>query len=519
MAVTFDDLVPQNAGGALTFDDLPTQKPKKPGLGRTIFDQAMQGATGAFADDISDRLGVVGATLLKEPKALITGEITDPALAEEAANARNTTEARLAEQMRERPVTSIASNIGGGIATIGTGATTRAGAAAGNFLRAGNTAARAGKGIATGAASGAAYGAGAGMDGDKAGGAKRGAVLGGVTGFAAPVLGSAASSAVGGTKNIFRGIGARGEAALNDAAQSIREVGTRAYEKMRSTGATFTPQASQRIVQKLDNALANDGPLNPRLHDKVTAVMDDVRENGFQDLEQLDQWRQVLGDVAGNFSDKVNQRKARLLINAIDDEILDIQPQDLSAGSREAVDALLEGREAWSRRAKFETVADIVKNAAGDANKLKRDLEKLRMNKKKTAGWSADEMNALALASKQTTGEGALKLLGKFGFDLGSGRAVGNTALPVAGGLLAGAGTGSLGPAAAIPAIGTAARMGQKALASGKAENLLRAIERGEKVTERQIMELPPKDARLLLTYIRTLNAPAFAGSNQQVNQ
>jgi len=500
--------VPEGTTKAQIMAKLGQSQPEKqkPRLARTIFDQAMQGATGSFADDISDRLGVVGATLLKEPRALITGEITDPALMEEVAGARQSTEARLSEQMRERPVTSIASNIGGGIATIGTGATTKAGAAVGNFLRSGNTAARAAKAIVPGAASGAIYGAGAAEDGDKAGGAKRGAVLGGVIGPAVPVLGSAVSGAVKGGKNIVRGIGARGEDALDDAADAIRKVSSKAYEKMRATGAVFTPQTSQRIVQNLDNALANDGPLNPRLHDKISAVMDDIRENGFNDLEQLDQWRQVLGDVAGNFSDRVNQRKAKLLINAIDDEIGQIQPADLSGGGIEAVDALMQGREAWARRARFETVANIVKGASGDANKLKRDLERLRLNKKKTAGWNADELAALKQAATQTTGEGVMKLLGKFGFDLGSGRAVGNTALPVASGLMAGIGSGSTGIGAIVPVVGTAARSGQKALAAGKAENLLRIIEQGGKVTTKQIMALPPKEANTVLTRMRDMN-------------
>lgn len=484
---------------------------QKPGLGGTVFDQGMQGATFGFADEVSDRLGAVWATLLREPKALITGEITDPGLSEEVANVRKTTQGQLSEQMKQRPVASILSNIGGGIATGGAGATTRAGAALGNFLRSGNAAIRAVKGVGVGAAAGALSGAGSGVDGDKAGSAGRGALLGGAVGTAAPVLGSAISGAVKGSGNIARGISSRGGDALDDAADALRNAGTKSYSRMRAVGASFTPQSSQRIVQNIDDALLNDGPLNPRLHDKVSAVMDDIRENGFESLEQLDQWRQVLNDVAGNFSDKVNQRKARVLIDAIDDEIENIQPGDLSSGSREAVDALLDGRKFWARRARFETVSDIVKGASGDANKLKRDLERLRLNKKKTAGWNADELQALEQASTQTTGEGALKLLGKFGFDLGSGRAIGNTGLPVIGGILTGVGTGAVGPAAAVPIVGTVARAGQKAVASGKAETLLRTIESGGKVTQKQVMALPPKQAEQVLIYLRSIGLPATA--------
>lgn len=492
--------------------------PEKKSFGdfaRTAFDQGMQGATFAFADEISDPLGVALAALVRNPKALLTGEITDPALVEQAATARKTTQNRLTEQQMEMPVTSIASNIGGSLATFGPAAATKTGAAIGNFLRSGNTATKIAKGAGAGAASGYVSGRGAGMDGEKQESANRGAVLGGVVGAAAPAATAALKKVGSGTKDIFKGIFARGEDALDDAALALKDKASKFYGQMRQIGANFTPQSSQRIVQNIKNALAQDGPLNPRLHDKVLAVVDDLETNGFQSLEQLDQWRQVLRDIAGNFTDKVNQRKANVLIDAIDDEISSITPQDLSSGSQEAVNALLQAREFWKRKSQFESIADIVKGANKDANKLKRDLERFRLNKKKTSGLSEEAQEALKKAASQTTGEGVLKLLGKFGFDLGSGRAVGNTALPVIGGMAAGAGTMSLGPAALVPAVGTAARAAHKAISSAKAEELLKVIESGGKVTPSQIMKLPPKEAMALLGYLRTISAPSAVTQTQ----
>lgn len=292
---------------------------------------------------------------------------------------------------------------------------------------------------------------------------------------AANIIGDVAAepvkAATTGTKNLVKGALARNEGQLDDAAQKIAEKATNAYSRMRQIGADFTPNASQNITNNIESALIVDGPLNPKLHDKAIAALEDIKENGFDSLEKLDQWRQTLNDVAGNFNDKVNARKARLMIDAIDDSIDVLSPRDLSSGSKDAVDALLEGRKEWSRKVKFETMADVIKNADGDPNKLKRDLERLRLSKK-VKGWTKEERAALKIASQQTTGEGILKLLGKFGFDLGSGRAIGNTALPVAGGLVSGT--------AIVPTVGTAARQAQKYVGRGKAENVLKLIEKGK---------------------------------------
>lgn len=476
-------------------------------FGRVVFDQALQGATFGGADEFTDRLG-----------ALIASGVTGQDYNDLLKEARTTTRDRLNEQMQEMPVTSIGANIAGGLLTGAAGASTKAGAAIGDALRSGNTLSRVVKAIPVGAASGGLYGFAAGEDGERAESAYRGAVLGAVTGAALPVAAAGIKSVAKGTGNIGRGIVARGEDALNSAADDIAQRSNNAYARMRSVGAEFNPKTVRYFSDNIEDALVKDGPLNRTLHRPIIAAVRQMSKDGFKDLEQLDQWRQVLGDIAGNFSDKANARKASLLRDKIDELVENIHPGDLRSGSREAVDALLEGRKEWARKARFETVADIVKGAAGDANKLKRDLEKLRLNPKKTRGWSKEEISALGQASKQTTGEGILKALGKFGFDLGSGRAVGNTALPVIGGIIAGVGTGSLGPAAAITIAGTLARSGQKALAAGKAENLLRTIERGGQVSTKQIMSLPPKEAQQVLTALRAMQAPNAAVAYQSSN-
>lgn len=165
------------AAPAVPEQPVATQPQREASIPRTIFDQGMQGMTFGFSDDIMDRLGAFGASLY-------TGEKYKDVL----KDARSASRQRMADQIEQNPITSIASNIGGALLTGGAGASTKAGTAIGNSLRTGNLAARIGKGALAGAASGAAYGAGGADDGQKLAGAGTGAMVGGAVGAAIPAV-------------------------------------------------------------------------------------------------------------------------------------------------------------------------------------------------------------------------------------------------------------------------------------------------------------------------------------------
>jgi hypothetical protein len=169
-------------------------------VGRTALEQGLQGATFGFADELTDRLGAGIASVA-------TGEKYGDLLKE----ARGNTGERFAQQMEQNPVTFIGANIGGALITGGAGATTKAGSAIGNSLRAGNLGARVAKGAVAGAASGGLYGAGASADGNRLEGAAQGAALGGILGGAIPAVGAGLRA----TKNAAKPV-------VND---GLREVG------------------------------------------------------------------------------------------------------------------------------------------------------------------------------------------------------------------------------------------------------------------------------------------------------
>jgi len=486
---------------------------------RTAFDQGMQGGTFAFADDISDRLGVAGAALMTDPKALLTGEFSDPAMIEQVANARQTTENRLEEQMREMPVTSIGANVAGAVATGGTAATTKAGATLGNALRSGNTLSRAVKAIPLAAASGALYGAGAGVDGEKTDSSQRGFVLGTAAGPAGVVLGNGVQSAVKGGGNIARGITARGADALDNAVSGLKTKSNKAYQAMADNGATLNIRAKAQLINNIEKTLQGDGLLNKGLHGKTMSVVSDLKDRvkqGDLTLEEVDQWRQLLGQVASNMTPDNLQdaRKASILIDALDNTVENLGQKDLSKGTTQAIEALNLGRTEYRRMAKFRTVSEIIKKSDGDANYLKRELKKLLDNPKKSRGFSQDELDSLKEAATLSLPEGLAKMAGKFGFDLGNSR-IGSGVGAAVGSVGAGSAFGGVG-AVAAPVIGTAARYGQKFTARGKAEKLLQTIERGGNVSMKEVLSLPPSQARELLTYMRSVPMPGLVATEFQ---
>lgn len=536
--INFDDLVPKKSG-AVSFDDLVPQQPKaRAGSPMEAVGLGLAGGQLPFGNVITSRLAA---------------EATAPFLKQESEGWRDAA-SRLYDEAQaytkatqeENPTATTIGNIAGivstlpaafskpvqgagviatpakGLKSVGDFATKMVsvtpfkGGGVGSTI--GNTLARAAGGAAVASPIGGLYSAGeadAGQRMEAMGeGARNAALIGAALPVAGAVVGGLGGAAIKGAKNIKSGISARLPEELDDAALAIKEQASRQYQKMRDAGAVFNPQATQNIQNEISQTLAKDGNLNPRLHDKVLAVYDDINQSlskGAVGLEELDQWRQVLGDIAGNFSDKVNARKATLMIKSIDDVVEKVQPNDLLTGGVEAVDALRAGREAWARQSKFSAVADIVKNAGNDAYKLKRDLEKMLLNPKKHRGFSKAEMDALKTAARQTTGEGVLKALGKFGFDIGSSRGIGNTALPTIGGIAAGL-SGGTGAGVLVPIAGTAARQGQKLLAFGKAEELLKVIEQGGKVTNQMIATLPQAEKNKFLKQVMQMPAAKASG-------
>jgi len=540
--ITFDDLEKPKSN-ALTFDDLvaPVQNKNIPQgnaggpLRATAYGVA--GGQVPFGNVITSGLGAAIAYPFT-PDNLGFKELYDQAQADtkatQEANPTATTIGNVIGIASTLPAAFSKPVQGGGIiATPAKGLkgfadfTTKMASASpfgsGGVLRGtGNLLAKSAGGAAVSAPVAGLYAAGDAESGQRGQAFLEGAGTGAAVGAALPVAGAVlsglGSAVVGGSKNIAKGIGARGEDAIADALGSIKEGSRRLYSEADNAGVLAKPEAAQELLNNLSTVVKNKDIASQKLYSSTLGAIKDLGDDvaaGNTGMMTLDRHRQILGNLAKDITNPNKSQEAEAAgraIDFIDDFIDNLSPDKLISGDASAVGALKSARAEWAKGKRFEKIGQIITNASNDANKLKRDLEKFRTNPKNTMGWSGEELEALKQASNQTTGEGVLKLLGKFGFDLGGGRAVGNTALPVIGGLASGVGAGA-GVGALVPVIGTAARSGQKAIAAGKAENLLQVIEQGGKVTNQMINALPPAQKKEFLSKIMTMPAAKVSGS------
>ena len=433
--------------------------------GRTALDQSLQGATFGFADEVANRVGAYGASL-------ITGEKYDDLLKEATQQSKE----RLQAEMKQRPVESIVSNLAGGLLTGGAGVSTKAGAAVANSLRTGNIAARIAKGAVAGATSGGLYGAGSADEGQRLAGAEHGAYVGGAFGAATPAASAAASSVIEGTGNAIKGAFARTPEAVQDASAALKSGAGSLYNQMRDVGAVLNPSSSNGLLATIDAEVAKNKfipALNPKTTGIIEHLADTIRNNNGQiGLDELDQYRRLLGRVGGS-EDGVSAGAAK---KAIDNIVLSLDDKGLVNGGQEAISLLKKGRAAYAQASKFDDISDIITKADGDPNKIKSGLTRFVNNKDNTIGWSKNELSVLKDAARSGIGEKLLKMGGKFGFDLGTSLTPGNTVAPIIGAFGAGAAGGAV-TGGLVPVAGTASRQLQKYIARGKAEQLLQALQ------------------------------------------
>jgi hypothetical protein len=354
-------------------------------------------------------------------------------------------------------------------------------------------------------------------------GAVTGAAIGGVT-EAAKVAGKGLANL---GKDIIAGYKARPVEAiagftnkpvqtLDAVASNIKEKSSVIYKAMQESNSTLTPKATKEVFTGIDSALSDSGIMNKRLHGDTLGIISDLKKlakekSGNISIEELDQYRQLLGDVVKRNTDvagKLNADglKANIAINKLDDVVENLKPE-LITGGKGAVNLLNQARTEWGRYRKFDAITNIVKKADGDPNRLKTLMQNFVNNPKNLRGFNSVEREGLKKASRNTTSEGLLKAVGKFGFDLGSGRNSGNTALPV----IAAFGGGAVGGGATAGTsivVGTLARQAQKLSARGKVDQVLRLIEgQNPEVATKLIQTLTPKTRNFVLINLLSKNA------------
>ena len=321
---------PPPSGDVMPWEMAKSPQAPDPGMFNTISDNAVQGATFGLGNRAEAALA--SPFLAAMHSGRLSSMVDPDAISQEYQNARAYEQQRLRDEMQQHPVASIASNLGGGLATGEALAEAAPAAAAsfGNWLRAGNTGARIAKGAGTGAITGAAYGAGTADEGKALEGAEQGAIAGGLTGGAIPAAGAALSDVGNTALNAAKGIFAKSPEAVQDAAAAMKSAAGSIYDKMRQVGATFNPQAARNLISDLQS-IVSGGQFISELNPKTTAIVNHIQsaaQDGSLSLGDLDQYRRMLGRI-GNTEDGVSAGSAR---NAIDNFVNNAQGKDLVGG-------------------------------------------------------------------------------------------------------------------------------------------------------------------------------------------
>lgn len=307
---------------------------------------------------------------------------------------------------------------------------------------------------------------------------------------AIPVSGTA-QNIVKGVGNLKSGIQSRTPEQLRESLQKTKDISTAAYDSVKASKTTINPNASNKIRRTIAAALRDKGILNEKLHANTLSVVRDMRDR-LRDtknpvtVEELDQFRRLL---SGSASQTAAQRatedaaKSMVALNAFDDAIDNITQKDLFKGTPEAIDTLRKAQFNWRKSSGLEKITDLIEKAGNDPRRIKIEFKNFVNNKKNLRGFSPEEVKLLKEAGSFSRPEQILTALGRFGLDFSSGNFAKANFVPSTLGIAGGTST-LLGGSVLAPALvgvvgtGTVARKTAGTLAKGKAENVIKQIEK-----------------------------------------
>lgn len=382
------------------------------------------------------------------------------------------------------------------------------------------------KGITANAAAGGAVSGLTSTMEDPSNSARAGEVLqdtayGAIAGKGLELVGKGAKYAGQGVKNVASGVMARTPEQLKAVGEVLKKKATDLYDAADQFAGGIKPNATKKILSEVNKSVLDDGALFKTNHPDTISILgeieDDISKKGFKiGIKDIEQYRKSLGDTIRKNTDKLtgevsaDGRKLIIAANKLE-TVLDNLPTNylVNAGDKRGVELFKQANKEYGQYRRFQKVANLVEDAQGDPNLIKRKLATFVQNKKNLQGMNAEQRGALKRAATLTAPEGIFKMLGKFGLDLGSSITQGNAALPA----LAAVGTGlgvSSGAGVATIAGGTGARQVQKYLARGKLEEAVKLLE-GVKNPSAVIAKIPNR--KLQEKLLDRLLAPSIGGA------
>lgn len=292
-----------------------------------------------------------------------------------------------------------------------------------------------------------------------------------------------------GAKNIGEEVGtmktgfnARSSEALEQAIKTKEADASNHFASMNGIG--IPPEIAVKVFEHIDKSVRENREIDPDLHKDYVSVIERMKEKAQagMTLGQIHNQRKLLRDVETKnyLNNKPVADVARQAIDAMDEALETAKQKGGSKEGSEGVQGMQNGIAKWAEARKFETVANIINKSQGDPNKLKNAFKALLNNKKQMRGFTTEERALIKAASENTGAESLMSTAGKMGIGINKGVS-GNTIpwLPFVTTFYSHAATPYM---AALTAGGTGAKYGQKLMARGKAENVLKAIDSRNKV-------------------------------------
>jgi hypothetical protein len=314
----------------------------------------------------------------------------------------------------------------------------------------------------------AVLGGGAGSEAGREVAGEPGALVGGF-------LGGAAGGRIGAGPKV---------AAARPTPEQVIQAGSEGYKSPDIASLVISPKGVNNLA---DSIVSDLGKRNSRLAPQTHAIIDELRNpiNGqHHTVEDLETTRQLLGTVAGKFSDPVEQGAASTAIKSIDRYLGNIPQGDVLVGNAKLANAALtRARSDYAIGKTAQRVQEKLNDAELQAkssnsgrnldNATRQKLRPLLTNKKQSRGLSDED---LALIEENVTGSGLGNTLRSAGNFLGGGGGLG---------MLHGGGAGTLagtlfgGPAGAVigavagPALGYAAKKVGNAMTRRNAQQIV----------------------------------------------
>ena len=255
--------------------------------------------------------------------------------------------------------------------------------------------------------------------------------------------------------------------------EKLDELASGIYKQIDDLGVQITPEPVKKLATDVAATLKKRGH-NVAVTPKAQGVIDELERLAASGqnvtVGEIDIARRV-ANAARMSNERAEQQLGRAAIDKIDN-FLDALPEDqlLGQGASRIGPLIKEARGFHSRARKSELIEDMFQRAelagAGLERGLRAEARSLLKNKKKMAGFTKEEQDALREVVRGTTPANIAAMLGRFGFDEGAPiRFIGPTFSAALGGTLGG-GVGAV----ALPALGTASMRIATRLTANNAE-------------------------------------------------